>query len=1321
MRRWQKIAAGVTVFLIALAAGLVWVAQSDWLRDRVREAVVSQAEKVTGGKAELGAFRWDWRSMTVEADRLTIHGTEPAGVAPLLTVERVRARLRVLSFLSRTVAIESIDVERPDVHLILKADGGTNMPQPRTPGGKPAVETLLDLKVGAFDLRNGMFLAESPGAVPKRTPWSARGENLAAHLAWDGSGQRYVGSVGVDPLRIFDNVASLSVNAAVETDRVTVSAASIRLQAPGGNADVRVSSAEILHFAAPVITAQYEAKLGGKFSGVVGSVDAKGSGRYVSVADYQASGAFTGSGEIGKIRGVRVAGNFNARPDAILLQGVRAEALGGSAAGEVSVRDLDAWSAKGQLRGFDLRQVAALGTARKLPYDSAVSGSFEASGRLADLTRGRVSASAHLQLAPAGNGPAARGDVAVRYDAAKSTVELGNSWVELPGTRIDVSGTLGSRLNVQAQSKDFGDLLPAIDLLTGGKTPAIAYQAASFEGTVSGPLNDPRIAGRATASNLNVEGNRFDSLAGDIAAGAGGVAVKSGTAAIGDVRALVSGTLALSNWQALPTSALAGSVDIRNADAAKLAAMAGHKELPVTGALSGAGQITGTLGKPMASADVTLSRGTVYGQPFDSISGRLQAADRDTQSLTGLFVSGPKRVNITVRFAHAGTEFPAGTLEFNLTSNTMPLNQIALVRSRQPDIHGFGKFHADGTVRIAHDAKHELEFRLLNLNADASANSLELGGRNLGDARFVAQTKDGAMQTHFESNAAKAVIRGEGTVRLEGDYPIDGHVTFTNVGLNALAALALKEEDTKSLNFDGEAQGEASIRGPLLKPDLLTAAVDVPKLEIRPLPGSDFATAAPNFVFTNEGPLRVTLMKTQIRVDSAHFRAPQTDLRVDGSVALTGDAPLNLRVNGDVNMALARSFNRDLTASGVLAVNAAVRGRWNTPDVSGRAVLRNGEFRYADFSNGLTHADAEIAFSGTRATIQSFTAESGGGKVDVTGFAAITNGSAAFRLEASAKQVRVRYPEGVSSVSDASLTLFGTSQRSEISGTVNVHRVSINPRSDTATILESTVAPLQAPAAQAGLIANMNLDIRVQTAPDVALQTSVAQSLEGDASLTLRGTVANPALLGRINITQGELVFFGNKYAINQGSISFFNPARIDPILNIDFETKARGVDVILTISGPMTKLGFSYRSDPPLQFADIVALLATGRAPGDATNAAGATTTSSQNFQQLGASALLGQAIANPVAGRLQRFFGVSRLKIDPSLTGVTGSPEARLTVEQQITPEILFTYITDVSSTSTQLIRVEWSFNRHWSAILIRDENGYVGLDFAYRKRFR
>ena len=323
-------------------------------------------------------------------------------------------------------------------------------------------------------------------------------------------------------------------------------------------------------------------------------------------------------------------------------------------------------------------------------------------------------------------------------------------------------------------------------------------------------------------------------------------------------------------------------------------------------------------------------------------------------------------------------------------------------------------------------------------------------------------------------------------------------------------------------------------------------------------------------------------------------RAPETDLSLSGTLALTGEAALNLRVDGSVNLALARTFSKDFTSSGVIALSATVRGDWKTPDFSGRATIRNGDFHYVDFSNGLTNANGEIAFSGTRATIQSFHAESGGGKVDATGFAALTGGLLNFRLEARAQQVRIRYPEGVSSISDADFTLAGSSQRSEVSGTINIHRVSINPRSDAANILGSTVEPIKTPAVKTGIFSNMNLDVRILTAPDVALQTSVAQSIEADANLTLRGTVTNPALLGRINVTQGEVTFFGNKYSINQGTISFFNPARIDPILNIDFETKARGVDVILTVSGPIEQ---AQRSLP---FRSAAAVLRYRRAAGD-------------------------------------------------------------------------------------------------------------------------
>jgi translocation and assembly module TamB len=219
----------------------------------------------------------------------------------------------------------------------------------------------------------------------------------------------------------------------------------------------------------------------------------------------------------------------------------------------------------------------------------------------------------------------------------------------------------------------------------------------------------------------------------------------------------------------------------------------------------------------------------------------------------------------------------------------------------------------------------------------------------------------------------------------------------------------------------------------------------------------------------------------------------------------------------------------------------------------------------------------------------------------------------------------------------------------------------------------------------------------------------------------LQGTPYNPVLLGRINITEGGINFFGTKFTINQGSITFANPVRLEPVLNLDLETKVQGIDVILTVSGPVNKLNVTPRSDPPLQYSEVVSLLTTGSVPSSAPTLSTQQNTPTQNFSQLGASALLGQVVANPVSGRLQRFFGVSNVKINPQFTGVENNPQARLTVEQQVTRNITFTYITNLASSNQQIVRVEWALNKSWSLIALRDENGLFGIDFLYKKSFK
>jgi translocation and assembly module TamB len=219
-----------------------------------------------------------------------------------------------------------------------------------------------------------------------------------------------------------------------------------------------------------------------------------------------------------------------------------------------------------------------------------------------------------------------------------------------------------------------------------------------------------------------------------------------------------------------------------------------------------------------------------------------------------------------------------------------------------------------------------------------------------------------------------------------------------------------------------------------------------------------------------------------------------------------------------------------------------------------------------------------------------------------------------------------------------------------------------------------------------------------------------------EANLTVRGTAANPGILGSVRITDGQLVFFGNTYTVSTGTIDFYNPNAIEPVLNVSLNTIAQNVDVTLGVSGPMDNLKLSYHSDPPLTFQQIVELLATNTTPNDPTIASQQPVPPQQSVAQMGESTILGQAVANPLASRVQRVFGITQFKIDPSFQGSGGQPTARVTLQQKIANNITFTYIEDLSQSNAEIIRVEWAFTPKLSAVALRDFNGNVSLEFFY-----
>jgi translocation and assembly module TamB len=746
----------------------------------------------------------------------------------------------------------------------------------------------------------------------------------------------------------------------------------------------------------------------------------------------------------------------------------------------------------------------------------------------------------------------------------------------------------------------------------------------------------------------------------------------------------------------------------------RLLALAKRTDIPARGNLSGSAHVSGTIEKPEGSVDLDLASAVVYDEPIDHVRARVTYLAQSVDVPQLEIVSGSSRLDLTARYDHPTGNLQAGNLQFKINSSRIDLARIRNIQKARPGLGGALQMTANGAATVR-EANPKMLFR--DLNANVSASGIAAQGKSFGDLTLAANTSGSRLNFTLNSNLASAAIQGQGSAELGGDYPINAQVSFNNVAWTHIRDLIGSTSGEPS-DFEAVTDGQVTVAGPVMKTADLSGSLQLTRLQFNttPTPGR---TAKP-IVIQNQGPIAASLERGVARITSLHLTGPQTDIQATGTASLQ-DQTLNASVNANTNLGLLQSFDRDVTSSGNVVLAATLRGTTAKPLVNGRLELQSASFNHTSLPNGISNANGVVMFNGNSASVRNLTAESGGGTLTIGGYAAMRD-TLRMGLRVNASDVRVRLQPGVSAVADANLNLSGTMQGSVLSGTVTVGQLTYNPQSDFGSILSRAAPPVQSAAPPSPLLDNMRLDIRVRTSDSMAVQASLAQNLQTDADLRIRGTASQPGVLGRVTITEGQLVFFGSTFSVNSGTISFYNPVRIEPQLNISLETKSKGFDVSLTVTGPIDNMKLSYTSDPPLQFQEIVSLLASGKTPSsDPTILANQPSEPPQSFQQMGESALVSKALADPVASRLQRVFGVNQLKVDPTFTSGSELPQARVTLQQQITNNVTFTYVTALNDPNTQIIRAEWAFNQQWSAIATRDQNGIFSINFFYKKQFR
>lgn len=938
--------------------------------------------------------------------------------------------------------------------------------------------------------------------------------------------------------------------------------------------------------------------------------------------------------------------------------------------------------ANGDIRNGDLAGLLALAGAAKINATGAVNATFNVSGTIANPTGG-----AQLSIANGTVMNAPFDQIRGAADFSGQKITLRDFEINAPAGRIDAQGSYSQGL-IQASASSTEISLSKLPLPKLLKQPEVTG-TAQFHGDLVANWRDDAFTLAALNGAVSVQTPEYGSLTAQAATYGSVINTRVDSNLAG------SATHATFQTKLAPPYVSEGSVVISHLDLQKLVPAV------AAGELSANIRFAGTIASPGITANLELVRASLYRQALNSVHASVEYSP-SLLNLASLKISAPAgNLEMHGTYRHDPSDLRRGRAELSISTAGIQLSRVEMVEQREPGL--------SGTFRVQGNAAVDVNEHFLPVRADITGglSNVALDGRPLGDLSFRSQTSGNAVSMHIDSNLGKSAIHGNLQVALQGDYPATGRLTFEDVTLAAVRPFVPSIPANLHAVVDGDTSGSV----PLMNPAAAQGQIALSRLEL---------TAENVLTLRNSAAVNLKFDHSQVHVDHLRMEGPSTHIAVDGSVSLNQSGPVDLTLTANTDAAIAKVFDPNAFTAGSLDTTARIRGTLMSPETTGQIQVKDLSLQLFSWPTGIAHADGVIRLSGTDARIASLTAEAGGGKVVATGSAGFSGGILSMDLRVTARGVRARY-SGASVSANADVTLTGTSQRSVLGGAVTITRVGYNQQSDIGSLLTASSTPPTIPGTSTGALAGMRLNVRIQTAPDVIFQTNLAQQLSGNADVLLEGTAATPGMVGRVNITAGTLVFFGNKYTVDRGTISFYNPVAIDPVLDINFQTFAQGVQVDIGVSGPIEDLKLSYRSDPPLRFEDIIALLAAGVTPPDPTIAVNQPYAPSQTATQMGESAILGAAVANPLASRLARVFGVNQISIAPSFVSGSVIPQARVTVQEQVNPNVTFTYTQDLTQTNSQLIRIEWALTPRFSAIATRDENGIFGVDFYYKLQFK
>jgi len=292
---------------------------------------------------------------------------------------------------------------------------------------------------------------------------------------------------------------------------------------------------------------------------------------------------------------------------------------------------------------------------------------------------------------------------------------------------------------------------------------------------------------------------------------------------------------------------------------------------------------------------------------------------------------------------------------------------------------------------------------------------------------------------------------------------------------------------------------------------------------------------------------------------------------------------------------------------GTAGVNVRVTGTVEKPVLSGSASIDLKDARM-DNENipALGAFRAQLGFNEDTLRFDTFEGELGGGKFKLGGSVKLaTLTQPVFDLNLQSTDVLVMRNDAITVRADADIKLNGPLAAANVGGTVNLthsryfKEIDIlpiampgktKPAPKTARTLDTGVSFPQPP------LRDWKFDLAIKTKPNDSFLIR-GNLANGAAALDLKfaGTGLAPYLEGTVHIEQFKASLPFSTLSISRGFVYFTKDAPFQPSLDLQADSQTRDYLVHAYIYGRATDPQVQLSSEPPLQYSDIVSLLATG------------------------------------------------------------------------------------------------------------------------------